>query len=286
MKSPRPPKATVANRAPPAGGGPTRAVSARVPAEAEPDGDEHGGLEDLDQHDGGDLGAQQAGPAQRRRAEALEDAVAALESGGDAQRDHRRRHHGQGQDPGHEEVDGLLVRRGDHVHGGEEDEEDDRDAHRQQQGLTAPQGHEHLGPGLGHERPHAPPPAAAVDAGLPAAPCARGGWCRCGEFQGRRAHRFEVDLLERAPGHQVGQRGVAGRQPGGQRGRGLRARHPLDPVATRCASSLTPCPGPERRGQRGRVEPRGSAEDEPDRSRGRGQTRRASLRGPPGPRTG
>ena len=135
-----------------------RAVPVGVPAEAEAHGDQHGGLEELDAHDGGDLGAEQAGPAQRRGPEALEHAVAALEPGGDAQRHHGGRHDGQGEDARHEEVDGRLTRRGHHVHGGEEQQEDDRDAHGQQQRLAAAQCHEHLGPGLGRQRPHVRPP--------------------------------------------------------------------------------------------------------------------------------
>ena len=70
----------------------------------EPDGQQDGRLQQLDGDDRDDLGAQEAWPPERGGAEPLEDAVAALEAGGDAERDHRGRHDGERQDPGHEEV--------------------------------------------------------------------------------------------------------------------------------------------------------------------------------------
>ena len=135
------------HRADGAGNG-RRAAAPGVPAQPEPHREEDGGLDQLDRDDREDLGAEQARAAERGGAEPLEHAVAALESGGDAERDHRGRHDGQRQNPGHEEV-GRGRRRGrHHRHLGEEEEEDDGDAEGEQQGLAAAQRHVDFGRGL------------------------------------------------------------------------------------------------------------------------------------------
>ena len=120
--------------------------------QGEPDRQQDGGLQQLDRDDRDDLGAEQARTAERGGAQPLEHAVAALEAGGDAEGDHRRRHDGEGQDAGHEEIGGRRRRGRDHRHLGEEEEEHDGDAEGQQEGLAAAQGHEDLGAGLGGQR--------------------------------------------------------------------------------------------------------------------------------------
>ena len=136
-----------------------RSRPAGVPAQAEADRQQDGGLEQLDGDDGDDLGSEQTGPAERRRAQPLQHPVAALEAGGDPERDHGRRHDGQRQDAGYEEVDRRGRGGGDDGDLGEEEEEDDGDAQREQEGLPAAQGHEDLGAGLRGERarPHRRP---------------------------------------------------------------------------------------------------------------------------------
>ena len=106
------------------------------------------------------LAPEQSGPAERGGAQALEHAVAALEAGGDAERDHGRRHDGEGQNAGHEEVDRRCrcgVETTETLE--KKSEEDDGDAEGEQQGLAAAQRHVDLGPGLGRERPHDPSPS-------------------------------------------------------------------------------------------------------------------------------
>ncbi len=129
----------------------TRAAAAGVPAQAEPDRQQHRGLQQLDGDDRDDLGAEQARPAERRGAQSLEHAVAALEAGGDAERHHGGRHHGEREDAGHEEVRRRCRRRRDHGDLREEDQEHDRDAEGEQQRLAAAQGHVDLGAGLGRQ---------------------------------------------------------------------------------------------------------------------------------------
>ena len=86
----------------------------RLPSECEADEHDDEDLEHLDGEHAGDLGRQQPSSTQRRRAEALEHPVAALEPGGDAERHHRGRHHGQGDDARRHEVDRVrALGRGD-----------------------------------------------------------------------------------------------------------------------------------------------------------------------------
>ena len=126
----------------------------RVPPEGVAHGDQHHRLEELDGDDGDDLCGQQAGSAQRGGAQPFEDAVAALEAGADAEGGHRRRHDGQGQDARNEEVDRVVGAGGQHVHRREEQQEHHRDAQGKEDGLPVGEDHGHLGPQLGHERPH------------------------------------------------------------------------------------------------------------------------------------
>ena len=55
------------------------------------------------------LAREQPGARQRRRAEALQHAVAAFVAGGDPEAHHRARHHRQREHAGHQEVDRVLV---------------------------------------------------------------------------------------------------------------------------------------------------------------------------------
>ena len=87
--------------------GPPRSSRGGVPAQTERHGDEDRGLDHLHHEDGDDLGAQQRRPTQRSGAEALRDAVAALEPGGDAEVHERGAHHRQGQDARGQEGDGM-----------------------------------------------------------------------------------------------------------------------------------------------------------------------------------
>ena len=150
---------------------------------ASPTGEQDGGLQQLDRDDGDDLGPEQAGTPERGGPQALEHAVAALEAGGDAERDHGGRHDGQRQNAGHEEVGRCRGRGRHHRDLREEEQEDDRDAEGQQQGLAAAQRHVDLGAGLRGQRPQTRrrsvlpplPPASGCDPGAAAAcPAARG----------------------------------------------------------------------------------------------------------------
>ena len=57
---------------------------------AQPTSDQHDRLHELHPDDADDLGPQQPGPAEGGGAQALQDPVAPLEAGADAQGDHRR----------------------------------------------------------------------------------------------------------------------------------------------------------------------------------------------------
>ena len=98
------------------------------------------------------LAIEQSAARQRRRAEPLEHAVAALEAGRDAERHHRRRHDRERQHAGHEEVDRVRVVGRDRVDLGEEHEDAERDRQRDDHVLAPPELQHGLGPRLRDER--------------------------------------------------------------------------------------------------------------------------------------
>ena len=99
------------------------------------------------------LGREQPAARERRRAEPLQHAVAALEAGRDPERHHRRGHHRERQHAGHEEVDRVLeVGRDRRVDLGEEHEDPERDRERDDQVLAAAELQHELGSRLRDER--------------------------------------------------------------------------------------------------------------------------------------
>ena len=105
------------------------------------DGD---GLDHLQRQHVERLGAQEPAARQRRGAEALQHAVSALVTRRDAEAHHRRRHHGEREDTGHEEVDRMAQRRVHRVDLGEEHEDAERDHERDEQALAPPHREQHL----------------------------------------------------------------------------------------------------------------------------------------------
>src|SRR6185295_11058134 len=69
--------------------------------------------------------------------------------------DHGRRHHRQGQHPGHEEVEGVPEAGVDEVDVAEEDEDPDGDAERDDEALAPPQRELRLDLDLGTHAPQA-----------------------------------------------------------------------------------------------------------------------------------
>ena len=91
---------------------------------------------DLDDEHGQRLRREQPAARQRRRAEALQHAVAPFVAGRDPEAHHRRRHHREREHAGHEEVDRVLDRV-DRVDLREEHQDPDRDHERHDQALAA-----------------------------------------------------------------------------------------------------------------------------------------------------
>jgi hypothetical protein len=76
-----------------------------------------------------------------------------LESRGDPQADHRRRHDGERQDARHEEADPIPVAGRQHVDRREEREQQDRDDQGDEDALAASQAQQQLDPRLGEHHP-------------------------------------------------------------------------------------------------------------------------------------
>ena len=122
------------------------------------EGQEDDQLQQLDGEDGEHLRGDELAASQRRGAETLQNHVAALEPGGDAEADHGGGHDREGDHAGQEEVGGFLRTGGEHVDEREEGEQQHGDDERQEQLLAVAQ-HEHdLGPQLRHDALHAAPP--------------------------------------------------------------------------------------------------------------------------------
>ena len=168
-------------------------------------------LDDLDGDDRDDLRREQHRPAEWRGTEPFQDAIAAFERGGDPEADHRRGHDREREHAGSEEVHPVRGARRQHRNEGEEHEEHDGYAERDEQRLPSLEGHAGLGTDLCPQRPGA-------HARLrPLRP-------RLGASRARRRSdggtgQPEEDVLEPLPsGPEVAEREVPLRQPGRERG--------------------------------------------------------------------
>ena len=125
---------------------------AGAPTERDPHDHNDRRLCQLDEQDVGRLRGEQAATRQRCRAQPLQDAVAAFVAGGDAEADHRRRHHRQREHARNEEVD-RIRKVGDGVDLREEHEDSERDRQRDEEALGPPEREQQLDPGLSCDRP-------------------------------------------------------------------------------------------------------------------------------------